>query len=570
MGWLAGCFDRASPRERCAPLVSVAVGLMLVFAPASARGDSYGAVSWPRAEGDVPESVAGLNGVSALAGGGDHTLALLSDGTVKAWGADWAGQLGNGNKKETDATVPVRNLSGVSAISAGGSFSLALLSDGTVRAWGSNRFGQLGDGTTKNSDLPVAVQGLSGVVAISAGNDHALALLGNGTVMAWGLNLDGALGIGTETGPQKCDIYGCSTTPVPVGGLSEVTAISAGSSYSLALLRDGTVTSWGENQFGQLGNGDNTSSDVPVAVSGLTEATAIAAGENNHSLALLSDGAVVAWGFNGEGELGDESRENSNVPVSVSGLTGVTQIASGELFSMALLSDGAVMVWGDSAAGYLGDGSYTAPEGCGAKNFCWRPVSASTQEVVGIAAGSLALAYGPSVPLVTAVKPNVGPDSGGTTVTITGVGFTGVTAVKFGMNDAASFTVDTPTAITVTSPPGAPGTVVDVTVTNAKATTPTSTHDRFTYRPTVTNVNPNTGSVTGGESVTVTGSGFALGTSATSFKFGTTLASSVECSTTTACTVVVPSHAAGTVDVTAIVDKASSLKSRPNDQYTYN
>ncbi|MEA2334703.1 MAG: hypothetical protein QOG40_1193, partial [Solirubrobacteraceae bacterium] len=228
-------------------------------------------------------------------------------------------------------------------------------------------------------------------------------------------------------------------------------------------------------------------------------------------------------------------------------------------------------VWGNSSVGELGNGSFTAPEGCGSPQFCWTPVAPSIGELVGIAGGyNWALAYGTPFPAVTAVKPNVGPEMGGTTVTINGVGFSVVTTVKFGSADAASFSVNSPTSITATSPPGPPGTVVDVTVTNPnKGTSLTSTHDHFTYRPTLTSVSPNSGSTAGGESVTVTGSGFALGTAATSFKFGTTPASSVNCTATTTCTVVVPSHAAGTVDAKAIVNKASSLNNRPGSQYTY-
>lgn len=114
---------------------------------------------------------------------------------------------------------------GVKAIAAGRHFSLALLTNGTVMAWGENTFGQLGDGTTVSSDAPVAVAGLSGVTAIAAGAEFSLALLSNGTVMAWGLNEHGRLGDGTITGPETCNSsLPCSTTPVPVSGLSGVPA----------------------------------------------------------------------------------------------------------------------------------------------------------------------------------------------------------------------------------------------------------------------------------------------------------------------------------------------------------
>ena len=129
-------------------------------------------------------------------------------------------------------------------------------------AWGCNDSGQLGNGTTTDSDVPVAVSGLGGVTAIAAGADHSLALLSDGTVMAWGYNGSGQLGNGTTTD---------SDVPVAVSGLSgTVTAIAGGGTHSLALLSDGTVMAWGRNGSGQLGNGTTTDSHVPVAVSGLS------------------------------------------------------------------------------------------------------------------------------------------------------------------------------------------------------------------------------------------------------------------------------------------------------------
>ena len=148
--------------------------------------------------------------------------------------------------------------------------------------------------------------------------------------MAWGENSDGELGDGVAGKP--------SNVPVPVSGLSGVTAIAAGAEHSLALLSDGTVMAWGEQQSGQLGDGPSEDSDVPVPVSGLSRVTAIAAGGTG-SLALLSNGTVMAWGGNSLGELGDGSEgAASDVPVAVSGLSGVTAIASGGNHSLALLS----------------------------------------------------------------------------------------------------------------------------------------------------------------------------------------------------------------------------------------
>ena len=143
---------------------------------------------------------------------------------------------------------------------AGGQHSLALKSDGTVWAWGLNDYNQLGNGTATNSSKPVQVPGLNNASAIAAGYFHSLALKSDGTVWAWGLNGHGRLGNGTTVD---------SGTPVQVLGLSNVSAIVAGHDHSLALKSDGTVWAWGANHIGQLGNGTTANSSTSVQVTGL-------------------------------------------------------------------------------------------------------------------------------------------------------------------------------------------------------------------------------------------------------------------------------------------------------------
>jgi alpha-tubulin suppressor-like RCC1 family protein len=437
-------------------------------------------------------------------------VALLGNGHVMAWGLNSEGQLGDGTTTGPEfcwsgascsgTPAEVSGLSTATAVSAGWA-SLALLSDGTVMHWGAG------------TDVPVAISGLSGVAAISAGGYASLALLGNGHVMAWGSeNFEGFLGNGTTTG---------SATPVPVCAvgwvgpcpsgpyLSEVTAISAGTLQSLALLSNGTVVVWGRNAEGQLGNGTfGGFSDVPVAVSGLSGVTAVSSG-GRHNLALLSNGTAMAWGWNYWGQLGIGTTTDSAVPVAI-GQSGLVGISSG---------------WEQS------------------------------------------LAFRSPTPTITAIKPTTGSVEGGTTVTITGNNFTGATAVKFGSSSAASFTAKSVT-ITAVSPAEPSGTV-DVTVTTPVGTTAISTKDRFKFLPTVTGLTPNSGSSIGGTSITVTGTGFAPGTSATKFKFGGTAGKSVNCTSSTTCTVVAPAHALGTVDVKATVNSVSSVKNAPADQFTY-
>jgi alpha-tubulin suppressor-like RCC1 family protein len=399
-----------------------------------------------------------------------------------AWGENGLGELGTPTPEQnSDVPVAVSGLSEVTAIAAGGNHNLALLRNGTVMAWGYNAFGQLGDGTTTGperscssslpcSRTPVPVIGLSEVTAIAAGYNDSFALLRNGTVMSWGFSQFGALGNGrTDT-----------ATPSPVEGLSEVTAIAAGlADVSTALLKNGTVMDWGYGRQGELGNGTTESSDLPVAVTGLSGVAALPSG--GHSMALLRNGTVVDWGLNGALGVGSEPGPElcegipcSRIPVTVGGLSRVTAIAGGLEHRLALLSDGTVMAWGNGSSGQLGNGAFTG-------SAVPVPVR-NLSGVTSIGAGqyfSLAATL-PPLPTVTRVEPDTGPPGRRTSVTITGTNFTGTTVVKFGSTDARSFTVTSAMSITAISPKGK-GTV-DVTVTTPSGTSPTCAADLFRYK----------------------------------------------------------------------------------------
>jgi hypothetical protein len=173
--------------------------------------------------------------------------------------------------------------------------------------------------------------------------------------------------------------------------------------------------------------------------------------------------------------------------------------------------------------------------------------------------------YAPAAPAITKLVPKTGPASGGTTVTISGTGLTGATAVKFGTVKASSFTVNSATSITAKAPASTPGTV-DVTVTTPVGTSAITLKDHYKFTPTVTSVSPSSGPSAGGTTVAVKGSGFVQG--ATTIKFGTTASKSVICSSSTECTALSPKHEPALVDVVASVNNALSPKTSA-DKFTF-
>jgi len=284
----------------------------------------------------TPVAIAMPGGVKAVAvaAGQYFSMALLENGTVAVWGYNAHGELGLG----TTAAVKVPTLNphaslagGVTAVAAGRNHALALLDSGAVMAWGYNNSGQLGTGSTTSSKLPVPVKdstglaNLAGVSAIAAGGSHSAAVVGGG-VLAWGLNSGGQLGDGTTTTRKL---------PKAVAGLGGVLAVRCGLAHTVALLGGGEVRAWGANKSGQLGDGTTTGRKTPVAVTGLSDALWIGCGLN-HTLALRSGGSVVAWGANAAGQLGDGTTTTRKLPTLVTNVSDAAAIAAGGNQSMTI------------------------------------------------------------------------------------------------------------------------------------------------------------------------------------------------------------------------------------------
>jgi alpha-tubulin suppressor-like RCC1 family protein len=348
----------------------------------------------------VPIPVAGVTGVSALSAGIDHTLALLNDGTVIAWGNGYSGQLGDGQAQPSATPVHVTGLANVESIVAATYFSVARTRDGSVWTWGDNTYGEMADGTTQPRIVPQRVTALPPITAIGAAGWHAFGAASDGRLLAWGANDYGELGDGVKPlrttpalvqgatsvvqvaggglhtlavradktvlawGHNGASQLGDGTrtarsTPAPIEGLSDVVEVGAGYYSSAARKSDGTLWTWGYNYGGLLGVGDQDERERPTQVPGLPPITSFSMG-GSHTLAVAADGTVRAWGGNGAGELGDGTTIDRFSPIVVQGLSNVKAVSAGANHSLALKTNGEVWSWGDNYAGELGDGTTTS------------------------------------------------------------------------------------------------------------------------------------------------------------------------------------------------------------------
>jgi alpha-tubulin suppressor-like RCC1 family protein len=326
----------------------------------------------------TPTDVTGLSsGVVSIATGQGNHCALMTNGTIKCWGDNTSGKLGDGTTIRRLTPITVSGITNAIQITAGTHFTCAVLADRSAKCWGGNNAGQLGDGTTTDRPLPTTVAGFTNNIAsISAGEYFTCALTITGGVKCWGTNGNGALGDGTPTGVGR-------PTPADVLGLtSGVKQISSGSNYACAVATAGGAKCWGWNAAGTIGDNTITTRLSPVDVTGLTSGVASISAGNTTTCVITTTGGAKCWGNNAQGQVGDGTLTNRLTAVDVSGLAANVAGISTNLFSScAILNTGEVKCWGYNSTGQLGDGTLVQRTS---------PVS-----LVGSPSGALAQSSGP-------------------------------------------------------------------------------------------------------------------------------------------------------------------------------
>ncbi|WP_426058488.1 RCC1 domain-containing protein [Hymenobacter sp. B1770] len=307
-----------------------------------------------------------------LAASTNHSATIKPDGSLWMWGINYEGQLGNGTTRHSSTPVQVNTQNPATRwtqVATGTSHTLAVTTDGRLYAWGSNAAGQLGTGSNESHARPVAVS-LPPAFAkatwkqVAAGTSHSLALTADGHLLAWGHNATGQLGTGYRRSlTQPVEV------PLPLSAANSTWAyVAAGNGHTLALTADGRLYAWGNNDCGQLGNGSTMSTPVPVAV-GPSRETAplrwahVSAGRS-HTLAVTKEGRIYTWGSNRYGQLANDQTIVRTLPEPLQlprrlARVAWAQVAAGDFHSLALSTDGRLVAWGNNCAGQLGDGSTT-------------------------------------------------------------------------------------------------------------------------------------------------------------------------------------------------------------------
>ncbi len=301
-----------------------------------------------------------LDNVISVSSGENHTAAIKTDGSLWTWGGNYDGQLGNNSTK--DSLVPVKVLDNVTAVSCGNNYTATIKKDGSLWMWGNNNYGQLGKGVPGNSVIPVKV--LDNVAAVSCGRwGHTAAIKTDGSLWMWGYNNNGELGNGGEGNQKTYTMEGLvPLQDVPIKVLDNVIAVSLGRLHTAAVKTDGSLWMWGDNDYGQLGDGSRTTSKIPVKV--MADVATISCG-TEYTAAVKTDGSLWMWGDNGQGTLGNGYVGNKiinqgrgdfpiqTLPVKL--MDGVTTASGGTLHTIIVKTDGSVWACGRSEE--LGNGS---------------------------------------------------------------------------------------------------------------------------------------------------------------------------------------------------------------------
>ena len=270
--------------------------------------------------------------------GSDHGAAVMSDGSLYTWGANYYGQLGNG-ETSNGYYAPEKIMDDVAYVSLGFYHSAAITTDGSLYMWGENSSGELGNSPLHNSSTPIKI--MDNVVSVCLGYKYSAAITTDGSLYMWGRNHLGQLGNGTT-----------ENSSIPIEIMDNVAQVSLGDKHSAAITTDGNLYMWGSNYFGQFSNGTNEDSLTPIKV---MENVAYVSLGSLDSAIVTKGGSLYICGSNSEGQFGDGTTQDSYNPVKI--MDNVVCVSRDAVHSAAITTNGNLYMWGDNSFGQLGNGT---------------------------------------------------------------------------------------------------------------------------------------------------------------------------------------------------------------------
>ena len=236
------------------------------------------------------------------------TLAIKKDGTLWAWGRNNYGQLGDGSTTDRHSPVQIGSAGNWASVSINCGSTMAIKKDGTLWAWGANSYGQLGDGSTIDKHSPIQIGSAGNWASVSINTGSTMAIKKDGTLWAWGLNNSGQVGDGSTTDRHS---------PVQIGFASNWASVSINTGSTMAIKKDGTLWGWGANSYGQVGDGSTTNRHSQVQIGTASNWSSISIFKNFSIFGTRKDGTLWAWGNNSYGQLGNGTRTSISTPYQI-------------------------------------------------------------------------------------------------------------------------------------------------------------------------------------------------------------------------------------------------------------
>lgn len=277
-----------------------------------------------------------------------RTFVIDTSGALWAWGNNYKGALGTGDTVDRSSPVQIGALTNWNTVDSGYNHTISIKTDGTLWSGGHNGSGELGLGNTTSYSSPKQVGGLTNWLKISCGNYHNIAVKTDGTLWSWGAVFNSAGWLGLGDGSSR-------SSPVQIGTLTTWASSAGGYDHSFAIKTDGTLWAWGKNGQGQLGLGNINDNYSPNQVGALTNWSSVSAGSRQFTVAIKTDGTLWTWGNNGYGQLGLGNKTSYSSPKQVGSLTTWLSVSAGGYHIAAVKTDGTLWTFGRGSEGQLGD-----------------------------------------------------------------------------------------------------------------------------------------------------------------------------------------------------------------------